>query len=74
MAKIACAYIRVSTSDQEEYSPDAQERLLREYAASHNISITKVYKDLGISGRSADRRPEFKEMIAECKAKEQSLP
>ena len=70
MAKIACAYIRVSTSDQEEYSPDAQERLLREYAASHNISITKVYKDLGISGRIADRRPEFKEMIAECKAKE----
>ena len=30
--KIAAAYIRVSTDDQEEYSPDSQVRLIREYA------------------------------------------
>lgn len=30
--KIAAAYIRVSTDDQEEYSPDSQLRLIREYA------------------------------------------
>lgn len=70
MSKLACIYIRVSTSDQEEYSPEAQIRLLQEYAAQHDIVIGKIYQDLGISGRKADKRPEFKEMIAECKSKE----
>ena len=68
MSKLACIYIRVSTSDQEEYSPEAQIRLLQEYAAQHDIVIGKIYQDLGISGRKADKRPEFKEMIAECKS------
>lgn len=70
MSKLACVYIRVSTSDQEEYSPEAQIRLLKEYASQHDIIIGKIYQDLGISGRKADKRPEFKEMIAECKSKE----
>ena len=39
MSKLACIYIRVSTSDQEEYSPEAQIRLLQEYAAQHDIVI-----------------------------------
>ena len=70
MMKTVCAYIRVSTDSQEEYSPDAQVRLLKEYAASHDMTIIDIYQDLGISGRKADRRPEFQDMIAMAKSKE----
>jgi DNA invertase Pin-like site-specific DNA recombinase len=70
MSLIACAYIRVSTADQEEYSPDAQIRLLKDYAAKNNMIITDIYQDLGISGRTADKRPEFQKMIAEARSKE----
>lgn len=37
--KYAYGYIRVSTHDQEEISPDSQEHLLRDYAAKNNIVI-----------------------------------
>ena len=70
MPKIACAYIRVSTADQEEYSPDAQIRLLKEYAKNNDMVITDIYQDLGISGRKADKRPEFQTMIGQCKSKD----
>lgn len=68
--KTVCAYIRVSTDSQEEYSPDAQIRLLKEYAASHDMTIIDIYQDLGISGRNADKRPQFQDMIAMAKSKE----
>ena len=61
------AYIRVSTDDQLEYSPDSQIRLLKEYAANHNMIITTIFKDLGISGRHAKKRPQFQEMISRAK-------
>lgn len=70
MTRTACAYIRVSTADQEEYSPDAQIRLLKDYAVKNNLILTDIYQDLGISGRNADKRPEFQHMIAEAKSKE----
>ncbi|MFA9464090.1 MAG: recombinase family protein [Velocimicrobium sp.] len=68
--KSACAYIRVSTEQQEELSPDSQKRLLKDYAEKNNIIITKFYEDLGISGRKADKRPEFQTMISDCKSKD----
>lgn len=64
------AYIRVSTHDQEELSPDSQERLLRDYARSNNIVLEQIYIDSGISGRKAEKRPAFQEMIARAKSKE----
>lgn len=70
MSKSVCAYIRVSTDSQEEYSPDAQIRLLKEYAAANDMILLDIYRDLGISGRKADKRPEFQRMIAEAKSKE----
>ena len=36
----AALYIRVSTSKQEELSPDAQKRLLLEYAKKNNFSVS----------------------------------
>ena len=65
--KYAYGYIRVSTHDQEEISPDSQEHLLRDYAAKNNIVILKIFMDLGISGRKANKRPGFQEMIGLAK-------
>ncbi len=68
--KEVCAYIRVSTDKQEELSPDSQIRLIKEYAQAHNMLITRIYKeDKGISGKNANKRPAFQEMIAACKDK-----
>lgn len=66
----AAAYIRVSTDDQLEYSPDSQLDLLREYAKAHGLLLPdkNVFREAeGISGRKADRRPEFQRMIAMAK-------
>lgn len=66
--KTGCGYIRVSThGKQEELSPDAQKRLIKDYAAANNIIVDRFFVDSGISGKSADKRPAFKEMIATCK-------
>lgn len=67
-----CLYIRVSTDEQLELSPDAQERLLLDYAHKNNILINKehIFFEKGISGRKANKRPEFQKMIALAKSKE----
>ncbi|MCK4891432.1 MAG: recombinase family protein [Candidatus Pacebacteria bacterium] len=45
--KIGIAYIRESTEEQDKgFSPQNQERSIKEYAQKNNIIITKVYKDL----------------------------
>lgn len=63
-------YVRVSTDKQEELSPDSQEKLIKEYAKKHNIVILKIFFEIGVSGRSADKRPAFQEMIGAAKSKE----
>lgn len=68
--KYAYGYIRVSTHDQEELSPESQKKFLKDYAAKNNIVILKLFTDLGISGRKAKKRPGFQEMIASAKEKE----
>ena len=69
----AAVYIRVSTTDQTEYSPEAQLKALKDYANRTGLVIAEehVYLDEGISGKS-DRRPAFQRMIA--KAKERPKP
>jgi len=69
--KTAAAYIRVSTADQTELSPDSQIKVVRQYAKQHGFIIPKefIYRDDGISGRHADKRPEFNAMIAASKQK-----
>lgn len=61
---------QVSTDKQEELSPDAQRRLLLDYAKAHNIFISPdlIFTENGISGRKADKRPEFQKMIAIAKS------
>lgn len=72
--KIGAAYLRVSTDDQLEYSPDSQLKLIQEYAKRDGYIIPDeyIYRDDGISGKSAEKRPAFRLMIAT--AKEQNPP
>lgn len=69
--RIAAAYIRVSTDDQTEYSPDSQIKLIRDYGKKHGFVVPDeyVFRDDGISGRSAAKRPAFQLMIAAAKEK-----
>lgn len=69
LPRYAAAYIRVSTDDQAELSPDSQLEEIRKYAQREGLLLLgdHVYIDAGISGKKADRRPEFMRMIAQAK-------
>lgn len=61
-------YVRVSTDKQEELSPDSQAKLLKEFAHKNGIIISQIFYELGVSGRKAEKRPEFQKMIAMAKS------
>ena len=73
--KTAALYIRVSTHDQEELSPDAQKRLLLSYAKEHELVTSNelIFLEKGISGRKAEKRPEFMKMVSMAKSKEHPI-
>lgn len=66
----AALYIRVSTDKQEELSPDAQKRLLLDYAEKNNMLVSEefIFLEGGISGKRADKRPKFQQMIGLAKS------
>ncbi|MBQ8263571.1 MAG: recombinase family protein [Oscillospiraceae bacterium] len=68
--KIAAAYIRVSTDEQAELSPDSQLAVVRSYAEKNGYILPEeyIFTDEGISGRTAKKRPAFNEMIALAKS------
>ena len=67
--KTAAAYIRVSTEEQTEYSPDAQLAEIRKYAVREGYRLPEkfIYIDEGISGRGTARREAFNRMIGTAK-------
>lgn len=71
--KTAAVYIRVSTDEQarEGYSLDAQLKAIKKYAQNNDILIDSkyIFSDEGISGRKAEKRPAFMEMIKQAKSK-----
>lgn len=70
--KTAACYIRVSTDKQEELSPASQLKEIKRWAKENGYILTNEYvfmENEGISGRSADKRPEFQRMIATAKLK-----
>jgi site-specific DNA recombinase len=73
--KTAALYIRVSTDRQEELSPEAQKRLLMDYAKKNQmiVSTKYIFFENGISGKKADKRPEFQKMITLAKSKEHPI-
>ena len=72
--KTVAAYIRVSTEEQSELSPDSQLEKIREYAARNDMDLPDeyIFQDIGISGRKVKNRPAFNKMVA--LAKESSRP
>ena len=68
---IAAAYIRVSTDEQIEFSPDSQLKALKSYAEKNSISLPDefIFIDEGISGRNTKKRTAFNRMIAFAKSK-----
>ena len=66
--RIGALYIRVSTDDQAELSPDAQKRLLLDYAKKSGIIISNdfIFSE-SVSGRHVQKRPEFQRMIGIAK-------
>lgn len=66
--RVGALYIRVSTEDQAELSPDAQKRMLLDYAKKNHIIISEefIFSE-SVSGRHVQKRPEFQRMIAIAK-------
>ncbi len=70
--RIGAAYIRVSTDDQMDLSPESQLESILEFAKSNQIVIPRenIFKESeGRSGKKAENRPEFQRMIATAKLK-----
>lgn len=70
--RIAACYIRVSTDDQLEYSPDSQLEKIRDFAKRNNMILPDdnvFIEEDGVSGRKAEKRHEFQRMIATAKTK-----
>ncbi|WP_195985410.1 recombinase family protein [Clostridium sp. D33t1_170424_F3] len=70
--KTAAAYIRVSTDGQLEYSPDSQLKIIQDYAQRNGFSLPEQYifrEEEGISGKKAEKRPAFMQMIGIAKQK-----
>lgn len=63
--------VRVSTDMQTKYSPDSQIKMCLDFAKQHDIYVSEenIYRDDGISGKSADKRTEFQRMITDAKKK-----
>ena len=63
------AYARVSTEKDEQ--EDSFERQVEHYTSMINSNsewqLVKIYADPGISGTRAEKRPEFMQMIADCR-------
>lgn len=67
--KIVAIYTRVSTTDQvrEGHSLDEQEKRLRSMCEANNYTIYKVYTDAGISGKYAENRPSYQQLMKDMK-------
>lgn len=69
--QIGACYLRVSTEEQVEYSLDGQLKAIKSYCRKHDIILSKeyIFVDDGFSGKRAEKRPAFMEMIALAKLK-----
>ena len=69
--KLAAAYIRVSTDNQTELSPESQIKEIRSYAKKNGYIVPDeyIFRDDGISGKHTKKRTEFNKMIGVAKTK-----
>lgn len=70
--QVGAAYIRVSTDEQLDLSPESQLDEIKSYAKKNNILLQNEFIFMereGVSGKKADKRLEFQKMIATAKTK-----
>ncbi len=65
----AVIYARYSSDNQREESIEGQLRECGEFAERKGYAVVKTYADRAISGKKADNRPQFMQMIADSKQK-----
>lgn len=67
--KLVAIYTRVSTTNRarEGHSLEEQEKRIRARCLSDNNIVYKVYTDAGISGKNADNRPAYQQMMKDMK-------
>ncbi len=67
--KMVAIYTRVSTTDQarEGHSLEEQQKKLKARCVSNDYEVYKVYTDAGISGKSAENRPAYQQMLKDMK-------
>lgn len=68
--RTAAAYIRVSTNDQMDLSPESQLKEITKFAQANDITVHAEFifmEKEGRSGKLARNRPEFQRMIATAK-------
>ena len=61
-------YVRMSTEHQQ-YSPENQLEVLRQYAASHTMEIVQEYSDHGRSGLNIAGREGLNKLMSDVKSK-----
>src|ERR1700689_847372 len=64
----AAQYVRMSTEHQQ-YSPENQLEIIRQYATAHNMEIVKDYSDHGRSGLNIAGREGLNRLMADAEAK-----
>ena len=64
----AAQYVRMSTEHQQ-YSPENQADIVRQYAADHNMEIVRVYSDHGRSGLNIAGREGLNQLMADVENK-----
>ena len=64
----AAHYVRMSTEHQQ-YSPENQLEVVRQYAASHNMEIVQEYSDHGRSGLNIAGREGLNQLMSDVESK-----
>ena len=62
----AAIYARYSSSGQREESIEGQIRECTDFAERNNITIVKIYADKAVSGKSTEKRDEFRQMMKDA--------
>lgn len=62
----AAIYARYSSSGQREESIEGQIRECTDFAERNGITIVKIYADKAVSGKSTDKRDEFRQMMKDA--------
>jgi DNA invertase Pin-like site-specific DNA recombinase len=60
------------STEHQQYSPENQADIVRQYAANHNMEIVRVYSDHGRSGLNIAAREGLNRLMADVEAKRPS--